>query len=108
MGAGLGRMKIIDVKTIGCAQRFHGRTGFQPVGREKLSVGDIGSNRNGPGNQRFRVLSGNGELIKVIVGKVLKPLLVGMTRTQINEIWDKAYLEAAIKSLAPGESASSR
>jgi len=36
--------------------------------------------------------SGNGELIEIIVCKILKPLLVGMDPTDIEEIWDKAYV----------------
>ena len=41
--------------------------------------------------------SGNGELIEVIVDKVLKPLLVGMDPTRIEEIWDKAYVRGGHK-----------
>lgn len=41
--------------------------------------------------------SGNGELIEVIVAKVLQPLLIGMDPTEINEIWDKAYVRGGHK-----------
>ncbi len=41
--------------------------------------------------------SGNGELIEAIVARVLKPLLVGMDPTQIEEIWDKAYFRSGHK-----------
>jgi D-galactarolactone cycloisomerase len=41
--------------------------------------------------------SGNGELIEVIVGKVLKPLLIGMDPTEIDQIWDKAYVRGGHK-----------
>ena len=41
--------------------------------------------------------SGNGELIDVIVGKVLKPLLVGMDPTDIGAIWDTAYVRGGHK-----------
>lgn len=41
--------------------------------------------------------SGNGELIEVIVSKVLKPLLIGMDPMQIDEIWDKAYVRGGRK-----------
>lgn len=34
--------------------------------------------------------SGNGELIKAIVAKVLKPLLIGMDPSDIDAIWDRA------------------
>jgi D-galactarolactone cycloisomerase len=41
--------------------------------------------------------SGNGELIEVIVGKVLKPLLLGMDPTNIAAIWDTAYVRGGHK-----------
>jgi len=41
--------------------------------------------------------SGNGELIEVIVSRVLKPLLLGADPTQIDEIWDKAYVRGGHK-----------
>ena len=41
--------------------------------------------------------SGNGELIEVIVAKVLKPLLIGMDPTDIDAIWDKAYVRGGHK-----------
>ena len=41
--------------------------------------------------------SGNGELIEVIVARVLKPLLIGMDPTDIDEIWDKAYVRGGHK-----------
>jgi D-galactarolactone cycloisomerase len=41
--------------------------------------------------------SGNGELIEVIVGKVLKPLLIGMDPTDIDGFWDKAYVRGGHK-----------
>jgi D-galactarolactone cycloisomerase len=68
--------------------------------------------RSGVRNSRFATLvqvetdagisgwgscSGNGELIELIVAKVLKPLLLGMDPTQIEEIWDKAYFRGGHK-----------
>src|ERR1043166_2327513 len=41
--------------------------------------------------------SGNGELIEVIVSRVLKPLLIGTDPAQIDEIWDKAYVRGGHK-----------
>jgi D-galactarolactone cycloisomerase len=41
--------------------------------------------------------SGNGELIEVIVGKVLKPLLLGMDPTNIAALWDIAYVRGGHK-----------
>ena len=45
----------------------------------------------------FGSCSGNGELIEVIAARVLKPLLIGMDPTQIDEIWDKAYVRGGHK-----------
>ncbi|MGE5304973.1 MAG: mandelate racemase/muconate lactonizing enzyme family protein [Alphaproteobacteria bacterium] len=45
----------------------------------------------------FGSSSGNGELIEFIVAKVLKPLLIGMDPTSIDEIWDKAYVRGGHK-----------
>jgi D-galactarolactone cycloisomerase len=41
--------------------------------------------------------SGNGELIEFIVLNVLKPLLIGMDPTEIDAIWDKAYVRGGHK-----------
>jgi D-galactarolactone cycloisomerase len=41
--------------------------------------------------------SGNGELVEVIIAKVLKPLLVGMDPTNIDAIWDTAYIRGGHK-----------
>jgi len=41
--------------------------------------------------------SGNGELIEFIIGRVLKPLLIGMDPTDIASIWDIAYLRGGHK-----------
>ena len=41
--------------------------------------------------------SGNGELIEVIVAKVLRPLLIGMDPMRVDEIWDKAYVRGGHK-----------
>ena len=41
--------------------------------------------------------SGNGELIEFIVARVLKPLLIGMDPSSIDEIWDKAYVRGGHK-----------
>jgi D-galactarolactone cycloisomerase len=41
--------------------------------------------------------SGNGELIEVIVARVLKPLLIGTDPTEIDEIWDKVYVRGGHK-----------
>ncbi|HEV8720013.1 MAG TPA: mandelate racemase/muconate lactonizing enzyme family protein [Candidatus Binatia bacterium] len=41
--------------------------------------------------------SGNGELIEFIVANVLKPLLIGMDPTEIDAVWDKAYVRGGHK-----------
>jgi D-galactarolactone cycloisomerase len=41
--------------------------------------------------------SGNGELLEVIVDGVLRPLLIGMDPTEIDEIWDKVYVRGGHK-----------
>ena len=41
--------------------------------------------------------SGNGELIEVIVARVVKPLLVGMDPTDIDQIWNKIYVRGGHK-----------
>jgi D-galactarolactone cycloisomerase len=91
-------MKITDVKTI----------------RLRASIPTEGQvfSRSGVRNSRSTTLvkvetdeaitgigscSGNGELLGVIVARVLKPLLVGMDPTQIDEIWDKAYVRGGHK-----------
>jgi len=41
--------------------------------------------------------SGNGELVEAIVAKVLKPLLLGLDPTDIDAVWDKAYVRGGHK-----------
>lgn len=41
--------------------------------------------------------SGNGELVESIIARVLKPLLLGMDPTDIDAIWDKAYVRGGHK-----------
>lgn len=41
--------------------------------------------------------SGNGELIEVVVAKVLKPLVVGMDATDIDEVWERGYIRGGHK-----------
>ena len=98
MGAGLGRMKIIDVKTIRLRAtiptegQVFSRSGVRNSRSATLVQIETDQGITGLGS-----CSGNGELIEVIVGKVLKPLLVGMDPTQIDEIWDKAYVRGGHK-----------
>ncbi len=91
-------MKITDIRTTRL--------------RASIPAEDRVFSRSGVRNSRFATLvqvetdegisgwgscSGNGELIELIVARVLKPLLVGMDPTQIEEIWDKAYFRGGHK-----------
>ena len=91
-------MKITDVKTI----RLHAtiptegqvfsRSGVRNTRSTTLVQVETDEGVSGIGSA-----SGNGELIEVIVAKVLKPLLIGMDPTEIDEIWDKAYFRGGHK-----------
>jgi D-galactarolactone cycloisomerase len=91
-------MKITDVKTIRLratiptAGQVFSRSGVRNSRSTTLVQVDTDEGISGIGSA-----SGNGELIEVIVGKVLKPLLTGMDPTQIEEIWDKAYVRGGHK-----------
>jgi D-galactarolactone cycloisomerase len=91
-------MKITDVKTIRlratipAAGQVFSRSGVRNSRSTTLVQVDTDEGISGIGSA-----SGNGELIEVIVGKVLKPLLIGMDPTQVEEIWDKAYVRGGHK-----------
>lgn len=85
-------MKITDVKTIRLRAEipFSGqvfsRSGVRNNRSTTLVQVDTDEGVSGIGSA-----SGNGELIETIVAKILKPMLVGMDPTGIDEIWEKAY-----------------
>ena len=91
-------MKITDVQTIRLRARI-------PTDGQVFSRSGVRSTRSttlvrvdtDEGISGFGSASGNGELIEVIVGKVIKPLLVGMDPTEIDTIWDKAYVRGGHK-----------
>ena len=91
-------MKIIDVKTIRLramiptAGQVFSRSGVRNTRSTTLVQVETDAGISGIGS-----CSGNGELIEVIVAKVLKPLLVGMDPTEIDEIWDKGYFRGGHK-----------
>ena len=91
-------MKITDVKTIRLratiptAGQVFSRSGVRNSRSTTLVQVDTDEGISGIGSA-----SGNGELIEVIIGKVLKPLLIGMDPTQIEEVWDKAYVRGGHK-----------
>jgi len=91
-------MKITDVKTIRLRAtiptegQVFSRSGVRNTRSTTLVRVDTDEGISGIGS-----CSGNGELIEVIVGRVLKPLLVGMDPTEIDEIWDTAYVRGGHK-----------
>jgi D-galactarolactone cycloisomerase len=91
-------MKITDVKTIRLRAmiptegQVFSRSGVRNSRSATLVQIDTDEGISGIGS-----CSGNGDLIEVIVVKILKPLLVGMDPTQIDEVWDKAYVRGGHK-----------
>lgn len=91
-------MKITDVKTIRLRAQIppdgqvFSRSGVRNSRSATLVQVDTDEGIFGLGS-----CSGNGELIEVIVAKVLKPLLIGMDPTDIDAIWDKAYVRGGHK-----------
>jgi D-galactarolactone cycloisomerase len=91
-------MQITDVKTIRLRAtlppeaQFFSRSGVRNSRSTTLVQIETDKLITGYGS-----CSGNGELIEVIVAKVLKPLLVGMNPTAIDQVWEKAYIRAGVK-----------
>jgi D-galactarolactone cycloisomerase len=91
-------MKITDVQTIRLRApipadgQVFSRSGLRSTRSTTLLRIDTDEGIYGLGSA-----SGNGELIEAIVGKVLKPLLLGMDPTDIDAIWDKAYVRGGHK-----------
>ncbi len=91
-------MKIIDVRTIRLRAmipaegQVFSRSGVRNTRSTTLIQVDTDEGVTGLGSA-----SGNGELIEFIVARVLKPLLVGLDPTAIDDIWDKAYVRGGHK-----------
>ena len=91
-------MKITDVKTIRLRAmipsegQVFSRSGVRNTRSTTLVEVETDEGVSGIGS-----CSGNGELIEVIIGRVLKPLLVGMDPIDIEEVWDKAYVRGGHK-----------
>jgi D-galactarolactone cycloisomerase len=91
-------MKITDVKTIRLRAtiptegQVFSRSGVRNTRSTTLVVVETDEGVSGIGS-----CSGNGELIEVIVARVLRPLLIGMDPTAIDEIWDRAYVRGGHK-----------
>jgi D-galactarolactone cycloisomerase len=91
-------MKITDVRTIRLRAsipkegQVFSRSGVRNTRSTTLVKIETDDGISGLGSA-----SGNGELIEFIVARVLKPLLVGMDPTEIDEIWDTAYFRGGHK-----------
>ena len=91
-------MKITDVKTVRLRAtiptegQVFSRSGVRNSRSTTLVQVETDEGITGLGS-----CSGNGELIDVIVARVLKPLLIGMEPTEIDQIWDKAYVRGGHK-----------
>jgi D-galactarolactone cycloisomerase len=91
-------MKIVGVKTIRLRAtiptegQVFSRSGVRNSRSATLVQVETDEGINGVGS-----CSGNGELIEFIVANVLKPLLIGMDPTEIDDIWDKAYFRGGHK-----------
>jgi D-galactarolactone cycloisomerase len=91
-------VKITDVRTIRLRAsipsegRVFSRSGVRHSRSTTLVQVETDDGISGIGS-----CSGNGELLEAIVTRVLKPLLVGMDPTEIDEIWDKAYVRGGHK-----------
>src|SRR5574341_369272 len=91
-------MKISDVKTIRLRAsipaegQVFSRSGVRNTRSSTLIKVETDDGVYGLGSA-----SGNGELIEFIIARVLKPLLIGMDPTEIDEIWDTAYIRGGHK-----------
>lgn len=91
-------MKITDIKTIrlrasiSAEGQVFSRSGVRNTRSATLVQVETDEGVSGIGS-----CSGNGELIEVIVSKILKPLLLGMDATDIVAIWDTAYVRGGHK-----------
>ena len=91
-------MKITDIKTIRlraaipAAGQVFSRSGVRNTRSAALVQVETDEGVSGIGS-----CSGNGELIEIIVARILKPLLLGMDPTDIEAVWDKAYVRGGHK-----------
>jgi D-galactarolactone cycloisomerase len=91
-------MKITDIKTlrlraeIPTEGQVFSRSGVRNSRSATLVQVETDEGISGIGS-----CSGNGELLEFIIARVLKPLIVGMDPTEIDAIWDKAYVRGGHK-----------
>jgi D-galactarolactone cycloisomerase len=91
-------VKITDIKTIRL------RASIPPEGQvfSRSGVRNFRSTtlvqiETDDGFTGFGSCSGNGTLIETIIAHVLRPLVIGMDPTNIDEIWEKAYFRGGVK-----------
>ena len=91
-------MKITDVRAIRLRasipeeRQVFSRSGVRNTRSTTLIQVDTDEGITGFGSS-----SGNGELIEMIIEKILKPLILGMDPMEIDEVWDKAYIRGGHK-----------
>jgi D-galactarolactone cycloisomerase len=91
-------MKITDVKTIRLRAtipsegQVFSRSGVRNTRSTTLVQVETNEGITGIGS-----CSGNGELLELIIERVLKPLIVGMDPIEIDAVWDKAYTRGGHK-----------
>jgi D-galactarolactone cycloisomerase len=91
-------MKINDVKTIRLRApippegQVFSRSGIRSTRSATLVQVETDEGVNGIGS-----CSGNGELLEFIIARVLKPLIVGMDPTDIDAVWETAYVRGGHK-----------
>lgn len=98
MGDEIGAMKITDIKTLRLRATipFEGQV-FSRSGVRNTRSATLVQVETDEGVSGIGSCSGNGELIAAIVSRVLKPLIVGMNPTEIDNIWDRAYVRGGHK-----------
>ncbi|MDH3445490.1 MAG: mandelate racemase/muconate lactonizing enzyme family protein [Deltaproteobacteria bacterium] len=91
-------MKITDVKTIRLRTEIpsEGQV-FSRSGIRNSRSATLVQVETDAGISGFGSCSGNGELLEFIIGRVLKPLIVGMDPTDIDAVWDRAYVRGGHK-----------
>jgi D-galactarolactone cycloisomerase len=91
-------MKITDIKTLRLRAaipqegQVFSRSGVRNYRSATLVQIDTDEGISGLGS-----CSGNGELIEFIIAKILRPLVVGLDPTRIDEVWDRAYVRGGHK-----------
>jgi D-galactarolactone cycloisomerase len=91
-------MKITDVKTIRLRATIpaEGQV-FSRSGVRNSRSATLVEVHTDEGVTGIGSCSGSGELIGIITERVLRPLLIGMDPTEIDEIWDKVYIRGGHK-----------